>query len=213
MSSQAQSSNIPIPQSAGFQSPNLNQKYTVARYQTTQQGKITIGAGARYTIFAQSEYGDLIGFLVELTNPNMVVEVAISGDNDTYYILNDLSVAEMVVQGRGFGGGDVVNLPSGQAQDGTCVPNNVYPYVSRYKNDSVADFAGTATPLFAVMYTPSIPIRYTGLTVAIRNGDTSLNGMANRASINRIVYTSEKLKLQKQTVYQPFVTQSFRRQA
>ena len=201
----------PAPTTTTFVSPALPDTYTVARYVMYSTNMVTVAPSSRFKLFAQSEYGDLLGFIFELTNPNAVVEVAISGDNDTFYLLNDLSVAEMVSQGRGVGAGDATNLPSGQAQDVQCTPNNVFPYVSRYKNDNVADFTGNPSPLFAVMYTPSVPIRYTGLTVAVRNGDTSLNATVNRAQINRIVYQQEKLKTGKQTVYQPFLSQGFKR--
>lgn len=202
-----------IPLKEGYQGPVQVVNTRLARYFTATIGITTLGPGGIVEVIPVSEDGELLGFIFTTNNPNMIIEVVLSGDNDTYYTLNQISVADMVGQGRGMSGGDAANLPSGESQDVTGIPNNVYPYVSRYKNSTFPDFAGSIEPVFAITYAPSQPIGYTGLSIRVRNNDPSNVAKITSIEVNRIVYVNEQKKIKQRAppkhTYRPYVGEQF----
>lgn len=203
------------------QAPNVNEyqgpvqiiNKRLARFFTSSIGTTVLGPGGVVEVVPVSEDGELLGFIFTTDNPNMIIEVVLSGDNETYYTLNDSSVADMVAQGRGISPGDATNLPSGESKDVIGIPNNVFPYVSRYKNSVFPDFAGSIIPAFGVMYTPSQPAGYTGVSVRVRNNDDSNVGKITFLEVTRIVYVNEakrvKQRLPPKHTYRPYVGEQF----
>ncbi len=172
---------------AALAADTKNVQYKVAQYVTKRSKGFELGPGDEETIVSETEDGELVGVVAKLSNSNMILEIAVFGDTDTYYTINDLSIIEMIQEGAGLAPGDV-------ALTGVISPDNagnvdpVFPYVQRAKLTAEADVFGTIGEAYVVKYTPSVPFPYKAISVTIRNNSTSRGTIIN-ARVHRIVYS------------------------
>jgi hypothetical protein len=165
-----------------------NVEYKIVRYKIDRRTNLTLAPGDEETIISESEDGEIIGFMMKVDNINMIPEIAIFGDDDTYDILNDDSVLDMIEDGAGLAPGDI-DITGSISPDNTGVSDPVFPFVQRAKATTEADILGVSGAQYVVKYRPTISIPYKAISVSIRNNST-IPGTIIKARLHRRIYTT-----------------------
>jgi hypothetical protein len=122
------------------------------------------------------------------SSPQVTIEVVIYGLGNSPNIINDYSIDEMIRRGRGLTPGEVEVLPGGRSKDPSGVPRRYYPYVARYKADTLIDHLGDTRAYFVFAYEPAVPLPYSSLIVNVKNTSTEGGKTVDSVNIHRRVY-------------------------
>lgn len=158
-----------------------------ASYITVRTGSISVSSGAGQELLSQTETGELLGLEATVSNLNLIIEVVLYGDSNTYYRVNDKSVRQLLERGRGLTVGDVTLLPLGTSPDRRGTPSTVSMFVRRVKDDTIADYFGNTAKTYTVAYEPTVPFQYKAIYVNVRNNSTTTASVTD-FEFHRIVY-------------------------
>lgn len=173
---------------SSFYTGQLRYPNRATRFVTFKQDMIHVPINQqRINILDDTETGELIGFYALMNNREVVLNVIATGDDNTQFAVCDMSATDLTRFGLGLAPGDVPLLPSGESADTSGVPNPVFPWVSRYKDEETADINGDLAKRFAIVYTPAQYPPYKKLAVS------ALNPSSNDCTIQtfrlvRIIY-------------------------
>lgn len=164
--------------------PSDLQKYYVIEETTT----IDLAAQSFEEILNEAEDGEILGVEAVTSSPLVTIEVVIYGMGNSPCIINDYSINEMIERGRGLTPGDVELLPGGRGKDTAGTPLRYYPYVARYKPDTLADHLNKSREFYVFRYEPAIPMPYSSIIVNVKNTSTESNKTVDAVNIHRRVY-------------------------
>lgn len=141
-----------------------------------------IPEGTTYALFDDSQNGALQSFEISTDNANLILQIYWYADNPSVInYVNQFQMHELLSLGRGLTPGDVQILPNNQGQDIPGRPSSRYPYLARFKFDSVPDFTAqfqqninfnSAAPLIVLKYEPVVELPYKRIVANIINSDT-----------------------------------------
>lgn len=180
--------NQPRPFTQSYFTGQLRYPDRATRFVTFRQDDTHVPINqTKITILDATETGELIGFYALLNNQDVVVNVIATGDDNTQFKVMDSSIKDHVRFGLGLAPGDVPLLPSGESADTSGVPNPVFPWVSRYKDETTADINGDLEKRFGVCYTPAQYPPYKKLEVSALNPSGN-DCMIKTFRLVRIIY-------------------------
>lgn len=158
----------------------------------------TVSAGTEYFLFDDSQTGELIAFEISTDSPDVILQVYYYADNPTVVTyVNNLQMHELLSLGRGLTPGDVATLPNTQSQDIPGRPSNIYPYLARFKSDSVPDFTSqfvsnvnfnSGAPLIVLRFEPAVATPYQRIVGNIINTNPSVDANIITMDIKRVVF-------------------------
>lgn len=201
------------PQS--LQSTNLtSQPGHITKQVTDQLFNHVLNPSAIFPLFDDSQVGELLGFEISTDNPNVILQIYYYADNPTVFnYINNWQMHELLSLGRGLTPGDVTVLPNLQTQDITGRPSAVFPYLARFKFDSVPDFAsqfntnvifGALPNVIVLKHEPAVPNAYKRIVANIINQDDENNATIISLDIKRIIHdilAPSEITPQEPTVY------------
>jgi len=171
-----------IPQAASGPSRVVKQ----APYQTFN---LTVNPNVSIQLFDDNEVGDLQGFEIATDSPDVNFQVIIYADNPTVPVfVNNATMQTLLQLGRGLTPGQVEILPNGESQDIHGTPSQIYPYLSRYKIDTIPDFTGSTQPTIVLKFEPAVYTSYKRIVVNIINSSLADPALIIAADIRRLVY-------------------------
>ena len=177
---------IAVPFITPTTTPSDLQKYYVIEETTN----IDLAAQSFEEVMNESEDGEILAIEAITQSPIVTIEVVIYGMGNTPNIINNYNIDEMIRRGRGLTPGDVEELPGGRSKDTVGIPRRYYPYISRYKKDTLVDYLGDSRAFFIFTYEPAIPLPYSSIIVNVKNTGTSGNQHIDSVNIHRRVYES-----------------------
>lgn len=159
----------------------------------------TVAAGTEYFLFDDSQApGALLGFEISTDLPDIIFQIYYYADNPSVVTyVNNFQMHELLSLGRGLTPGEVQILPNGQSQDIMGKSSNVYPWLARFKLDSVPDFTSqfasnsnfnSAAPVIVLRFEPSQPITYQRVVGNIINTNPETDATIITMDIKRVVY-------------------------
>ena len=166
--------------------PSDLQKYYVIEETTN----INLAAQSFEEVMNEAEDGEILAIEAITSSPLITIEVVIYGMGNTPNIINDLNINEMVQRGRGLTPGDVELLPGGRSKDSVGVPRRYYPYISRYKDDTLVDYFNKSRRTYVFTYEPAIPLPYSSIIINVKNTSTEGDRTVDSVNIHRRVYES-----------------------
>ncbi len=164
--------------------PADQQKYYVITETTT----VDLAAQSYEELVNEAEDGEILAIEAVTSSPLITVEIVIYGVGNSPNIINDYSINKMVSLGRGLTPGDVEILPGGRSKDTTGLPLQYYPYVARYKSDTLVDFMLESRQTYVFRYEPSVPLTYSSIIINVKNTSTESNKTVDSVNIHRRVY-------------------------
>lgn len=164
---------------------------------TTQLFNHTITPGDTLFLFDDQEVGQLRGFEIAVDNPDTILQIIVYADNPTVpNFINNLQMHELLSLGRGLTPGDVAVLPNGQTQDIPGRPSNIYPYLARFKYDTIPDFTSQFTTnivfgqlpnVIVLKYEPSVMDNYKRIIGNVINTDTVNSATVINLDVKRLI--------------------------
>lgn len=158
----------------------------------------TIPAGTTYELFDDSQNGALQGFEISTDNPNIILQIYINADNPTVNnYINNFQMHELLSLGRGLTPGEVATLPNQQSQDIPGRPSTKYPFLARFKIDSIPDFTSQFTsntnfnsmaPVIVLKFEPVPEVAYKHIVGNIINTDPENDATVITLDIKRVIY-------------------------
>ena len=154
------------------------------------QFNITVSPNTTYSIVdtANEAGGELQGFRVATNRPELIMQVTVYGDSPSPDIINAFTMQELLSRGAGITPGDAEVQPQLRSKDPTGVPNGLFPWLARYKDETLADYLGYADRRIVLMYTPNTYDVYTRLVVNLVNTSTTDAAIVQEITVRRLVY-------------------------
>ena len=163
--------------------------YTPASSPIFYVKNVMIEPGEAYKVLDQGERGEIIYVEIAANSTLVTPEIKLWNDiGQPVTIINDMSFLELLKLGRGMTPGDVQASAPGQTQDwtGHFVPNMFH--ISRYKDDTLADWTEESDRFIVGRFVASPPMPYATITCYIKNTTTEEAKKVYWASIARTVY-------------------------
>ena len=163
--------------------------YTPASSPIFYVKNVMIDPGESYKVLDQGERGELIYCEVATNSTLVTPEIKLWNDiGQPVTIINDMSFLELLKLGRGMTPGDVQASAPGQTQDwtGHFVPNMFH--ISRYKDDTLADWTEDSDRYIVGRFVAAPPMPYSTITFYIKNTTTEETKRVYWASVARTVY-------------------------
>jgi hypothetical protein len=193
------STSYPIytPTTAQTSVPSLSNTGRLIKQVTDQLFFHSIPAGTTYELFDDSQNGALQGFEISTDNPNIILQIYINADNPTVTnYINNFQMHELLSLGRGLTPGEVAILPNQQSQDIPGRASSTYPYLSRFKLDSVPDFTSqfpttnfnAAGPVIVLKFEPVPTVAYKRIVANIINTDNVNDATIITLDIKREIF-------------------------
>ncbi len=158
----------------------------------------TIPAGTTYELFNETQNGALQAFEISTDLPDIILQIYIYADNPTVInYINNFQMHELLSLGRGLTPGEVEDLPNNRTQDIPGRPSNVYPYLARFKLDTIPDFTSSfasnnqfnsSAPVIVLRFEPSAEVAYKQIVANIINTNTVTDATVITLDIKRVIY-------------------------
>jgi hypothetical protein len=158
----------------------------------------TVAAGTTYELFDDSQNGALEGFEITTDLPDVILQIYYYADNPTVInYVNNFQMHELLSLGRGLTPGEVAVLPNGQSQDIPGRPSSKFPYLARFKLDSIPDFTSqfvsnsnfnSSAPVIVLKYEPSPELAYKRIVGNIINTNSSEDATIITLDVKRAVF-------------------------
>lgn len=185
---------IDVSQPRATLSPAIPSLYPMATndqqryYVITETTTIDLAAQSYEELVNEAEDGEILAIEAVTSSPLITIEIVIYGVGNSPNIINDYSINKMVSLGRGLTPGDVEILPGGRSKDTTGLPLRYYPYIARYKSDTLVDFMLESRQTYVFRYEPSVPLTYSSIIINVKNTSTESNKTVDSVNIHRRVY-------------------------
>lgn len=148
-----------------------------------------------YKVIDQGERGELIYIEVATNSALMIPEIKLFDEKQQpITLINNRTFLDLLRLGRGITPGGVQASAPGQTQDerATFIPNMFH--LSRYKDDTLADWTGFSDRYIAARFVASIPFPYSTITFYIKNTTTDGPKRIHSVSVARTVYEDADTK-------------------
>ena len=118
---------------------------------------VTIPANKSNTLVKLTDVkGSFESFFISTDNPDLLVNIQLFGLRMTVHKPPEFSANRLLRWGMGLSPGDVKQNPDGSYPDPSGKPNNVLPYLLRYRPaTTVTDILGEKEAIYTMAYTPS----------------------------------------------------------
>ena len=154
------------------------------------QFNLTVAPNTSYSIVDTSneDPGELQGFRVQTNRPELIMEVTVYGDSPSPDVVNAFTMKQLLSKGAGMTPGDAEIQPQQRSKDPSGLPNGLYPWLARYKDEVLADYLGFADRNIVLMYTPNIYDAYNRLVVNLVNTSTTDPAIVQEITVRRLAY-------------------------
>ena len=172
-----------------------------------ETNKINIAAHSSYDYPIDSaESGVLIAFTVAVNDPSIAVECIMYGDDNSEDIINNRTMREVAMLGRGLTLGEAEALdPDSTSLDKGGRPHAARPYLARYKNTFTGTetnydlLKGTENDKWIVLeYAPTLPQQYSRIYFNIRNDRETGDRLIHHLFVSRIRFIDAEADFQLQ---------------
>lgn len=191
-------SQVPTPPTVQTSVTSVSPTGVLTKAITDQLFFHTVPAGSEYALFDDSQNGAIIAFEISTDLPDIILQLYYYADNPSVITyINNLQMHELLSLGRGLTPGEVQILPNFQSQDIAGRPSSTYPYLARFKLDSVPDFTSqfesntqfnSSAPLIVLRFEPSAEVKYKRIVGNIINTNPETDATIISMDIKRIVY-------------------------
>jgi len=172
-----------------FSTPFINPTLEAQKYYVIEEiSPIGLEPQAFEEVINEAEDGELLAIEAVTNSPLITVEVVVYGLGNSPNIINNYSINEMIRRGRGLTPGEVETLPGGRSKDQVGTPRRYYPYISRYKDEELADYLGDERRWFTFVYEPALPMPYSSIIINVKNTSTEMGKTVDSINIHRRVY-------------------------